>query len=108
MEVMGFDLGLGMNSILCWIDRSDVKAKGEAILHWISVCVCVCEEDHIHATFQTIKHMACHSDLSFPEGCTVILSNPTLYDGKNCNVQEVATVIDLYICIGPIYISVIF
>lgn len=30
-----------------------------------------------------------------------------LDDGTNCNVHEVVTVIDLYICIGPLYISVI-
>ena len=54
-----------------------------------------------------LKNTVCHGDLSFAEGSTVIGSNLILYDGTNCNVHEVVTVIDLYICIGPIYISVI-
>lgn len=41
------------------------------------------------------------------DGCTVTLSNLMLDDGTNCNVHEVVTVIDLYICLGPLYISVI-
>lgn len=48
-----------------------------------------------------------HSDHSFTEGCTVILSSLMLDDGTNCNVHGVVTVIDLYLCIGPLYISVI-
>lgn len=49
----------------------------------------------------------CHNDHSFMDGCTVTLSNLMLDDGTNCNVHEVVTVIDLYICLGPLYISVI-
>lgn len=49
----------------------------------------------------------CHNDHLFMEGCSVTPSNLRLDDGTNCNVHEVVTVIDLYICLGPLYISVI-
>lgn len=77
----------------------------------LGVCVCV-RADHVHTTFQKMScalksKMVCHNNHLFMKGCTVTLSNLMLDDGTNCNVHEVVTVIDLYICLGPLYICVI-
>lgn len=45
IQIICLDLGLKMNHMLLYwlqlIRKSCVQTKGEAALHWISVCVCV-------------------------------------------------------------------